>query len=206
MEVINNILIGFIASFIGVIPPGLLNLSASKIRVQEGVSRAYLFSVGVLLIVIAQTAIGLLLAGYLNTQPELILTLKRIAVGVFFLLSIYYLFLAKDTRIKIPRENRNSHTNRFFAGMLLAALNLFPLPYWVYIGVTFSDLGWLQLNSWPFAATIIASGLGTFTTLSIYIKYFNQKRSARMQKFNLNWLIGGITGVIAIITLLELLG
>lgn len=205
MGVINNFLIGFIASFIGVMLPGLLNLSASKIRVQEGVSRAYLFSVGVSIIAIAQAAVGLMLAGYLNKQPELLIVLKRIAVVLFFLLSVFFLFLAKDTRIKIPKESRNSHTNRFFAGMLLSALNLFPLPYWVYIGITFSELNWMELSTLPFVATIIAGGLGTFATLSLYIKYFNESRSVRLQKINLNWLIGGITGVIAIISLFELL-
>lgn len=205
MEVVNNFFIGFVASFIGVMLPGLLNLSASKIRVQEGASRAYLFSVGVSIIAIAQAAVGLLLAGYLSKQPELLVTLKRIAVVVFFLLSVYFLFFAKDTRIKVPRESRNSHTNRFFAGMLLSALNLFPFPYWVYIGVTFSELDWLELSTLPFTATIIASGIGTFATLSLYIKYFNESRSARLQKVNLNLLIGGITGVIAIISLFELL-
>lgn len=205
MAVVNNLLIGFIASFIGVMLPGLLNLSASKIRVQEGASRAYLFSLGVVPIVIAQTSIGLLMAGYLNKQPELMLILRRIAVSVFFVLSIYYLFFAKDTRINVSKENTNSHSNRFFLGMLLASLNLFPLPFWVYVGLSFSELGWLQLSSWPFVAAVVASGLGTLATLSLYIKYFNERRSAYMQKFNLNWLIGGITGVIAIITLIGLL-
>lgn len=205
MAVINNFLIGFIASFIGVMLPGLLNLSASKIRMQEGVSRAYLFSVGVAIVAIAQAAVGLLLAGYLSNQPEFLVLLKRLAVALFFLLSVFFLFFAKDTRIKIPKESRNSHTNRFFAGMLLSALNLFPLPYWIYIGVTFSELDWLELSTLPFVATILAGGFGTFATLSLYIKYFNENRSARLEKFNLNWLIGGITGGIAIITLFELL-
>ncbi|SRR5690554_3645896 len=205
MEVLNNFLIGFIASLIGVIPPGLLNLSAAKIRMQEGASRAYLFSVGVGFTVIAQTAVGLLLAGYLTRHPEYIILLKRFAVAVFFALSIYFLFLAKDTRIKVPTESRNSHTNRFFTGLFLAAINLFPLPYWVYIGVTFSNYNLLDFAALPFIVTIIASGLGTFFTLSAYIKYFKEERSTRIHKLNLNWLIGGITGLIALITLLQLL-
>lgn len=205
MGIVNNLLIGFIASFVGVVLPGLLNLSAAKIRVQEGASRAYLFSIGVVPIVVTQTAIGLLLAGYLNKQPDLMLLLKRIAVTVFFILSVYYLFLAKDTRLNVSKESNNSHSNRFFLGMLLAALNLFPIPFWVYIGVSFSEIGWLQLSSWPFIVTIIASGLGTLATLSLYIKYFNEKRSSYMKKINLNWLIGGVTGIVAIITLVGLL-
>ena len=204
MEVVNNLIIGFVASFIGVLIPGLLNLSASKIRIQEGASRAYLFSIGVSLVVIAQTAIGLMVAKYLNKEPEILLQIKRIAVAIFFILSIYYLFFAKDTRIKIPEENRNSHTNRFFAGMLLAAINLFPFPYWAYIGVTFSELNWLSFSTQPFVTATIASGFGTFTTLVLYIKYFNQRRSSRIQKLNLNWLIGGVTGLVAIITLFGL--
>lgn len=205
MELVNNFLIGFIASFIGVLPPGLLNLTAAKIRVQEGVSRAYLFSVGVALVVVTQTAVGLMLAVYLNKEPEVLLQIKRIAVALFFMLSIYFLFFAKDTRIKIPKENRNSHTNRFFAGMLLAVINLFPFPYWAYIGVAFSELNWLSFSTKPFAIAIIGSGLGTYVTLTIYIKYFNQRRSTRIEKLNLNWLIGGVTGIVAVITLFELL-
>lgn len=204
MEVANNFIIGFVASFIGVLIPGLLNLTASKIRIQEGASRAYLFSIGVALVVVAQTAIGLMLAKYLNKDPQLLLQIKRIAVALFFVLSIYYLFIAKDTRIKIPKENRNSHTNRFFAGMLLAVINLFPFPYWAYIGVTFSELNWLSFSTKPFASATVGSGLGTFTTLTLYIKYFNQKRSVRIQKLNLNWLIGGVTGLVAVITLFGL--
>lgn len=204
MGIVNNFVIGFVASFVGVLIPGLLNLTASKIRIQEGASRAYLFSLGVALVVVAQTAVGLMLAVYLNNEPQLLLQIKRIAVAVFFALSIYYLFLAKDTRIKIPKENRNSHTNRFFAGMLLAVINLFPFPYWAYIGVTFSELNWLNFSAKPFAAATIGSGFGTFTTLTLYIKYFNQSRSAGMQNLNLNWLIGGVTGIVALITLIGL--
>lgn len=205
MEVLNNFLVGFIASLIGVIPPGLLNLSAAKIRMQEGASRAYLFSIGVSITVIGQTAIGLLLAGYLTKYPEYLVILKRFAATVFFLLSIYFLFLAKDTRIKIPKENRSSHANRFFAGLLLAAVNLFPFPYWVYIGITFSNFNVIEFSLLPFITTIIASGLGTYTTLVLYIKYFKEERSSRIQNLNLNWIIGGITGLIAILTLFQLL-
>lgn len=205
MGILNNILIGFIASFIGVIPPGLLNLSAAKIKVQEGSSRAYLFSAGVAFTVILQTLIGLTFAHYLNKRPDIIEVLKWIAVGVFILLSVYFLFFAKDSRVKIPKEDRNSHANRFFAGILLAIVNLFPLPYWIYIGITFSNLNYLDLSTSMLVLSAIASGLGTFATLTLYIKYFNKQRAQRLENLNLNWLIGGIIGLIALVSLVKML-
>src|SRR5690625_7928014 len=92
MEVVNNLIIGFVASFIGVLIPGLLNLSASKIRIQEGASRAYLFSIGVSLVVIVQTDIGFMFVKYLNKEKDLLILLKCIDV-VIFIYFVIYLFI-----------------------------------------------------------------------------------------------------------------
>ena len=59
MSVLLNFIIGFLAAFVGVIPPGLLNMSAAKISMKEGRKKGVLFSIGVCVTVCIQTYVAL---------------------------------------------------------------------------------------------------------------------------------------------------
>lgn len=200
MSIFLNFIIGFVAAFVGVIPPGLLNLSAAKISRNEGRKKALLFSIGVCITVIIQTYIALLAARYLDKNPDIIETLQQVALGIFICLTIFFFFIAKDTRRKPPKELQSSKKQHFFNGMLIAALNLLPLPYWVYISVSFSVFGWFSFDTPSLLTAVLASGIGTFVMLFIYIQFFKRKESSKESKVNMNYIIGAITAIISIIT------
>jgi threonine/homoserine/homoserine lactone efflux protein len=200
MSIFFNFIIGLLAAFIGVIPPGLLNLSAAKISRNEGRKKALLFSVGVCVTVLIQTYIALLAARYLDAHPEIIKTLQQVALGIFICLTIFFFFIAKDTRRKPPKEFQSSKKKHFFNGVLIAALNLLPLPYWVYISVTLSSFGWFSFGTPELLIAVFASGLGTFVMLFIYVQFFKRKDSTKDSNLNMNYIIGAITAIIAIIT------
>ncbi|MAO07754.1 MAG: lysine transporter LysE [Alteromonas sp.] len=203
MLLLSNFLIGFLAAIVGVIPPGLLNMTAAKISMKQGRKIALLFSAGVCITVCFQTYIALIFARYLDRHPEIIDILQKVALGIFLCLTLYFFFIAKDTRHEIPKEVNHSKTNRFFYGILLAALNLLPLPYWVYISITFSAFGWFSFEHWSLAIAVIASGMGTFLMLFIYAQYFRNKKKKKMQ-LNMNYLIGLITAIISVITFFKI--
>ncbi len=205
MSVLLNFAIGFLAALVGVIPPGLLNMSAAKISMKQGRKIALLFSAGVCLTVCVQTYVALLFARYLDKHPEIIDMLQKVALGIFLCITIYFFFIAKDTRREIPKEVNHSKTNRFFYGILLAALNLLPLPYWVYISVTFSTFGWFSFEQPGLWAAVIASGFGTFLMLAIYIQFFKQKEENKRSSINMNYIIGLITAMISVITLIKII-
>jgi len=205
MSVLLNFAIGFLAALVGVIPPGLLNMSAAKISMKQGRKIALLFSAGVSLTVCVQTYVALLFARYLDRHPEIIEILQEVALGIFLSISIYFFFIAKDTRREIPKEVNHSRTNRFFYGILLAALNLLPIPYWVYISITFSAFGWFTFEQPGLWATVIASGFGTFMMLAIYIQFFKQKEENKRSSLNMNYIIGIITTIISVITLVRII-
>jgi len=205
MSVLLNFTIGFLAALVGVIPPGLLNMSAAKISMKQGRKIALLFSAGVCLTVCVQTYVALLFARYLDKHPEIIDMLQKVALGIFLCITIYFLFIAKDTRREIPKEVNHSKTNRFFYGILLAALNLLPIPYWVYISVTFSAFGWFSFEQPGLWAAVIASGFGTFVMLAIYIQFFKQKEENKRSSLNMNYIIGLITAMISVITLIKII-
>ena len=180
-------------------------MSAAKISIKEGRKSAVLFSIGVCATVLIQTYVALLFAKYLDQHPEVVSMLQKVALGIFICITIYFFFIAKDTRREIPENVNYSKTNRYFYGMLLGVLNLLPLPYWVYISITFAGFGMFSFSQPDLIATVLASGLGTFAMLMLYIQFFKQKKDSMRFKVNMNYVIGLITGVISIVTFLKIL-
>jgi len=205
MSIVTNFAIGFLAALVGVVPPGLLNMSAAKISMKQGRKVALLFSLGVTLTVCLQTYVALLFARYLEKHDEIVSLLQNVGLGIFICLTIYFLFIAKDTRRDHPKVINRSKTNRFFYGMFLAALNLLPLPYWVYLSVTFSAFGWFTFEQPGLTAAVLASGAGTFVMLSIYAQFFRKRQDRFLFKINMNYIIGLITAVISVITLVKII-
>ncbi len=206
MGVIFNLLFGFIAAFIGVIPPGLLNITAAKISMNQGRKSATIFAFGVALTVALQTAIALLFARYLDQHPEIVQLLRQIALGIFICLTVFFFFIAKDTRRRTKTDVAKSKKGRFFLGMFLAAINLLPLPYWVYISITFNGFGWFEFSTQALITCVIGAALGTLAMLALYIQFFKHMEGKRnLNKVNMNYVIGAITGIISILTALKIL-
>ena len=204
MIFIYNFIVGFVASAIGVIPPGLLNMSAAKISMKEGRKKGLLFSLGVCFTVMVQTYVALIFARYLDMHPEYVDLLQKIALGIFMAITVYFFFIAKDTRRTIPEELDRPKTNRIVSGMLLALLNLLPLPYWVYISITFTGFRWFTFEQPGIWAAVLASGMGTFMMLMLYVQFFRRKEDNPRFNVNMNYIIGFITAAISVITIIKI--
>ncbi|MDC8002228.1 LysE family transporter [Aequorivita todarodis] len=205
MAIIYNLFIGFLGSFIGVLPPGLINMYAAKISMKEGRKRAFLFSMGVCITVMLQTYIALILARYIGKHPDVVSMLQKVALGIFISLTIYFIFIAKDTRREIRDHNEHSKRNRFFLGIFIAMLNILPIPYWIYLSITFSAFGMFAFSQLELWMAVIASGLGTYASLSLYVQFFRPKEHSRKLSLNMNYVIGIVTAAISVITLLKIL-
>src|SRR5690606_40489774 len=88
MTLFYNLLIGFFGSFIGVLPPSLINMYAAKISMKEGRKKGLLFSLGVCITVMFQTYVALLFARYIDMHPEIVNMLQKVALGIFISLTI----------------------------------------------------------------------------------------------------------------------
>lgn len=205
MAIFYNFLIGFFGALIGVIPPGLINMYAAKVSMREGRKKGLLFSIGVCVTVMIQTYIALLFARYIEMHPGIVDVLQKVALGIFISLTIYFIFIAKDTRREIRDNDSYSKTSRFFSGMFLAMLNLLPLPYWIYLGITFSVFGWFSFSQPELWVAVVGAGLGTLSVLALYVQFFRARNEPQKFKMNMNYIIGLITGIISIFTFLKIL-
>ncbi|WP_203256040.1 LysE family transporter [Hyunsoonleella ulvae] len=198
--------IGLFFALIGVIPPGLLNMTAAKISLKEGHVRGVVFSIGVCITVFAQTYLAAIFARYLSKHPEVVDILRSIALVIFILITIYFLFIAKASNKQQIAPKVKSKHSRFFQGMLMSAINVFPIPYQAYVTITLASIHVLDFELTSILSYVAGAGMGTFVMLYIYIFFFDKikSKSFTSQK-NMNYIIGGITGIISIITLINVI-
>lgn len=200
------LVLGFFIAFLAVIPPGLINMTAAKISLQEGKNEAISFALGASVIIFFQTFIAVLFARFISNHQEIVSTLQEIGIFIFTLLSIYFFWIAKKPK-KIKTDSRvKGKSNRFFLGMLLSTLNLLPIPFYVFASMTLAASGYFNFDKITVAEFVIGVMIGSFTVFYIYIVAFKKiENKTEFLMRNINTIIGSATTFMAVLTLIKLL-
>ena len=206
MAIAMALLWGLFLSAIGISLPGLINMTAAKISVRDGRSRALIFVAGAMVIIFIQTYIAVAFAKLINGRPDLIFMLQEIGLVVFTLLTIFFLFIAKKPKVKAEDTKVRTKVGRFFLGMLLSALNFFPIPYFVFVSVTLANNGHIEfapLNNFMFVMGVVIGSFAVFYLYIIFFKRIEHKTDWMMR--NMNYFLGSVTGLVAIVNLIKIL-
>ena len=91
MNLIFPFFLGFLIAAVGIIPPGLINMTAAKVSLKDGRNEAIFFAIGATIIVFIQSYSALLFANFINNHPSVINSLEEIGFIIFFSLTIYFL-------------------------------------------------------------------------------------------------------------------
>jgi threonine/homoserine/homoserine lactone efflux protein len=206
MQVLGLFFLGFISAFVGISPPGLINMTAVKVNLKDGKRTAMWFVLGAVIIIFFQTFLALLFARVIDKSPSLILLLREIGCVIFALLTIYFLFIAKRPKLKEGNIKKYSKSSRFFLGILLSALNFFPIPYYVFLGITFASYQLFAFDNVSIFIFNLGVVSGAFLVFYGYVVFFN-KIEAKADFFlqNMNRIIGTITGIVALVTFWNIL-
>ncbi len=206
MAFVYYLFFGIIGAITATFLPGLLNMYSAKISMTEGKKRAFLFAAGVSFAVLIETLVALFFARFLDKNPDVIAILQKVVLGVFISMTIYFFFIAKDVRKQPTKEVKISKSNLFLRGFLLSIINLLPIPFWVYISITFRSLKWFSFSHLSIVATGIGSSIGTFIIMVAYIWFFRPKEeNQKSMNVNMNYLIGIVTAIISVFTLLKII-
>ena len=200
------LVLGFCIAFLAVILPGLINMTAAKISLQEGKNVALSFALGASLIIFFQTFIAVLFARFISNHQEIVATLQEIGIFLFSLLSIYFFWIAKKPK-KIKTDSKvKGKSNRFFLGMLLSTLNLLPIPFYVFASMSLSVSGYFSFDKIPVSSFVTGVVMGSFSVFYLYIVAFKkiEKKTDFLFK-NINTIIGSVTTFMAVLTLFKLL-
>lgn len=172
MEETRIFLITYVAALLGVIPPGLVNMTVAKTCVQRGKKDGLLVAIGASVIVFFQALIAVLLAQYIFNNPFVRNILLRTGLVIFVLMTIYFFVMAQRKKNKNVEVSDTTGTKSFLKGMAVAALNILPIPFFVAIGVALNVGGSADYHVFDILVFTLGASLGTFTTLYFYILFF----------------------------------
>jgi threonine/homoserine/homoserine lactone efflux protein len=196
---------GFLAAVVGVIPPGLINMTAAKVSLVDGKKRALMFVLGALIVIYFQTYISVIFAQYINRHQEVLVLLREIGFFIFIALTIYFLKFAKTPQINSDNDAVKSKRSRFFMGMVISIINFFPIPYYVLVSIALTSYKVFTFESLPIYSLVLGVVLGSFAVFYFYVVFFNKMKSkADFLINNMNKMIGFITGIVALITLFNI--
>jgi len=200
------LILGFAIAAIGILPPGLINMTAAKVGVVDGRNKAISFAIGATVIVFFQTYIAIKFAKVINSRQDIITLLQEIGLFLFIAITLFLFWTARKPKKEKQEIKLHSKSNRFFLGMLLSALNLFPIPFYVFVSVTLSTFGLFYFNSLYVYSFVSGVVIGSFTVFYLYILYFknHQSKSDYLIK-NGNYIIGSVTGLISVVTFVKLI-
>ena len=189
--------LGFSTSYLGTIAPSMLNITASKIRIEKNKKTAVNFSKGVAFIVLFQSFFALFFLKVMHNNPYILEIIQSVSSVVFAIISFFFF------RIALQEQKETTHkktiSNGFLTGIGLSLVNMFSIPFYCGIGATFSMYGWLSLDTTSIVFFVIGSSLGTYYILYHYVLLANKIKSkiATFSKY-INFLLGSITGIVSL--------
>lgn len=204
MEETKLFLITYLAAFLGVIPPGLVNMTVAKTCVEGGKKNGIYVAVGAAIIVFIQALIAVLLAKYIFDHPFVRRMLLRAGLVIFSILFVYFFLKAKN-RNRLKHSNKKATANNILKGMLVAVLNLFPIPYFVALAGAMDLSNTVTYNWSVIISFATAACLGTFTTLYLYVISFAriEEKVDSFARYS-NYFMAGLMMVLIVITLIRM--
>jgi threonine/homoserine/homoserine lactone efflux protein len=205
MRLIKIFFWGMIISFLGSLPLGTLNVAAMQISVQENIKNAIYFSLGSLLVEMVYVRISLVGINWIRKQKKLFRWMEWIALAIVVALAVGSFIAAMQ-----PHHAKNvmldNNINRFLLGIMLSAISPMQIPFWFgWSTVLFTKNILLPKNS-HYNFYILGIGLGTLFGNFVFIfggKWIVQRLNANQSL--MNWIIGGIFAITAIIFLIKIL-
>ena len=200
------LVLGLFVSIIGIIIPGMLNMTIAKISVKENQQQALNFAFGAVVVVFFQAFIGTYFAKFLDAHPLFSEGLKKIGTFIFIGLTIAFLimgFKAKSNKkIKVTIETKN---NRFLYGVVMSAFNMFAIPWFAFTSLMMASKDWFVYDLLSIVLFSISAASGTYFVFYLYALYFKKiehKLSFIVQ--NINFFIAFLTGLVAISSLYKM--
>jgi threonine/homoserine/homoserine lactone efflux protein len=193
-------------SFLGCLPLGTLNITAMLIAVQENTVAALWFALGCLLVEMLYVRISLIGIAWLRKQIRLMRIMEWLTLVIIAALAAGSFMAA----LRGGGEARNvileNPMPRFWLGVLMSAISPMQFPFWFGWSNVLFEKGTLKPLRGYYNSYILGIGAGTLMGNGIFI-FGGQllvKRIAGVEE-QLNWIIGGIFALTALIWLYKLI-
>lgn len=205
MEETKLFLIIYFAALLGVVPPGLVNMTIAKSCMEHGKKHGLYVAIGASVVVFFQALIAVILAKYIFDNPFVRNILLRAGLVIFILLTIYFYVKARRDP-HIATEAKKIGANSIFKGMIVAALNIFPIPYFVALAAAVNVGAGISYGWTSIAIFVLAASSGTFTTFYLYVLSFIriEDKSDIISRYS-NYFMAALMLILVVVTLIRII-
>lgn len=207
MHEIHLFTITFFAALVGVIPPGLVNMSIAKTCVDISLKAGKQKAIGAAIIVFVQAFIAILIAKEIKKYPDYNESLLFIGVFVLSVMLIYFLISAiRQKTIHLSRK-ASGNKNYFLRGAGISSLNIFPIPYFVVLSTLFTPVNHIEFSVQIKLLFSLSAALGSLTTFLGYVYFFDKiiKQNDTFKQYS-NYFMAVLMLCLLVITLYRIYG
>lgn len=202
MTYLIHILYGVFIAYFAMISPGMLNMTALKVRLDFGKLDSFNFALGAAIVIFIQSGIALFFADYFSSNPQIIEFFKVAGVFVFFMLS-YYFFRMSRKKEKIKTDTKKG--NFLLKGMVMSALNMLSIPFYLAITMYLASEDNIIIEQ-PYIILFVSGVfIGAMLLFYTYISFADVivKKVAFIAR-NINLILSGLFAFLGIMTLVRL--
>ena len=195
-----------IISFLGCLPLGTLNVTTMQISIQESIKDAMWFSFGTLLVEMIYVRISLVGIEWIRRQGKLMRIMEWVTLIIIVALATGSFISAAKGGGNAKNLILENHMHRFFMGMMMSAISPMQIPFWFGWSTVLFTKKILEPKKSHYNSYIVGIGLGTLFGSCVFIfgGQWIVKKIANSQQY-LNWVIGGIFALTAVIQLVKML-
>ncbi|MES2849833.1 MAG: LysE family transporter [Bacteroidota bacterium] len=197
---------GMLISFLGCLPLGTLNITAMQIGLQESINDALLFSLGCLFVEMVYVRLSLIGIEWIRRQVKLMRIMEWLTLAIIVALAVGSFMAAVKGGSSQKNEILNNNMHRFLLGMFMSAVSPMQIPFWFGWSSVLFQKGTLQPVNAQYNLYILGIGLGTMMGNCVFI--FGGRlivNSIANSQAYLNWFIGGIFAVTAVIQVVKMI-
>lgn len=175
-------------SFLGQLPFGNMNLTATQLAVQEGYKNAWKYGIGIVLVEIIYLRLALTAMDWVVEHQLIFKIMGWLTVAVFLALGILSLIMARKQAAEKKGLLLNNKLDRFLLGVSVSAINPVQIPFWFIWSTNMIDNGILHTNFLDFNLFTGGAAVGSLAGLGVYIyggKWLIEKMKASNKQLNI---------------------
>lgn len=169
MEMIKVFFIGALISFLGQLPLGNMNLTATQLSVQENARSAWKYGSGIVIVEIIYLRLALTGMDWVVEHKILFTIMGWVTVAVFIVLGILAFIIARRQTSAKKGLLLNNKMNRFLLGLVVSGLNPAQIPFWFLWSTQLLNSKVLIPTTIQFNIFTTGAGLGSVAGLAVYI-------------------------------------
>jgi threonine/homoserine/homoserine lactone efflux protein len=169
IELLKVFFIGFLISFLGQLPLGNMNLTATQLSVQENLRNAWKYGLGIVLVEIIYLRLALTGMDWVVEHKQLFRIMGWLTVILFVALGVLAFVMARKQTSAKKGLLLNNKMNRFLLGMVVSGINPAQIPFWFLWSTQLLNSKILSPTNAQFNLFTAGAGLGSLAGLALYI-------------------------------------